>query len=457
MSKRRKPTDIQRENQRLKGKNQELKRKLDEQRKKYKELKDEFKEYKARHPETVGVKHGKTYEIKGTTKSSDNSTTGRKRGAQPGHKPYTRKKPQVIDKIQVHPVCSCPKCGGTNISEDPAETRTRYVEDIVIPKKRTTEHIIHRHYCRDCNKLVEMPVTDALPKARIGINAMLLVMYLKIGLRLPIESVIKLMQHMCGMDISEGGICSILEQLAKAFGPYYEQLLEEVQIAPARNIDETTWRIDGDKAWLWAFITKGAALYKVAQSRAHTVPLDVLGKDHEGVDIHDRFSAYETLARKCGNVQQYCWSHILGDSKELAQFYGEEGKNIHDALKETYRKADAFDHRGTDEDIERLYLNMKKRILIPYKSVKCHRFVLNLLKEKDNLFEFVKNPDVEGTNNRAERGLRHSVVARKISGGSKSLKGAEIYAKLTSVFHSLENKGIDLIQQGRNIIQTSHG
>jgi hypothetical protein len=259
------------------------------------------------------------------------------------------------------------------------------------------------------------------------------------------------------MDICEGEICLILEQLTRAFGPYYDQLKEEVRNAPSRNMDETSWRIDGENAWLWAFITEGVALYEIAQSRAHTVPLDVLGKDHNGVDIHDRFSAYETLASKCRNPQQYCWSHILGDSKELAEFHGEEGAHIHTVLKDIYRKADELDHKGTERDIKQLYSEMKERLLIPYKSTKCHRFVVNLLKRKDNLFEFVRNPEVEGTNNRAERGLRHSVVARKISGGSKSTKGAEIYAKLTSVLQTLELKGIDLVQQGHDIILTSYG
>jgi transposase len=453
MSKRKSPKDFQKENQHLKKEKRDLERKLDEHKKKYKKLQDEFKEYKARHPVTVGVKHGKAYEIKPSTKSP----SGKKRGAQKGHKPHTRRIPNVLDDILDHIVSSCPECGGTNLGEEPTEIRIRYIEDIVIPKKTTTMHIIERTYCRDCKKLVEMPVNTALPKARIGINTMLMVMYLKIGLRLPVESVVKLLKHGYGMVICEGEVCLILEQLSRAFGSYYDQLLEEVRNAPARNIDETTWRIDGEKAWLWAFITKGAALYEVAQSRAHTVPLKVLGKDHEGVDIHDRFSAYETLERKCGNPQQYCWSHILGDSKELAQFYGEDGAHIHSSLKDTYSKADAFDHMGNDEDIDRLYSDMKENLLISYKSVKCHRFVLNLLKRKDKLFEFVKNTDVEGTNNRAERGLRHSVVARKISGGSKSPKGADVYARLTSVFQSLELKGVNLLEQGNEIIRTSHG
>ena len=223
-------------------------------------------------------------------------------------------------------------------------------------------------------------------------------------------------------------------------------------------MDETSWRINGDNVWLWAFITKGEALYKIASSRSHKVPLKVLGKRPKGVDVHDRFSAYKTLARKTGKrPQQYCWSHLIADSKELAQFYGDEGKHIHQVMKKIYAKAKNFDHKGTDEDIEKLYRDMADKLNRPYKSMHCHKFVVNLLKGKDNLFQFVKNPEVEGTNNRAERALRHSVIARKISGGSRSPKGAKIYETLTSIYHTLCLRNQNLLTHGPIIILTSHG
>lgn len=42
-------------------------------------------------------------------------------------------------------------------------------------------------------------------------------------------------------------------------------------------------------------------MYMIAYSRSHEVPLEVVGKKHEGVDGHDCFSANKTLARKTKN------------------------------------------------------------------------------------------------------------------------------------------------------------
>ena len=72
-----------------------------------------------------------------------------------------------------------------------------------------------------------------------------------------------------------------------------------------------------------------------------------------------------------------------------------------------------------------------------YDHSRCSKFVKNLLKRrKEWLFQFVINPDVEPTNNRAERALRPSVIYRKTSGGSRSERGAEIYTKLYSIYYT---------------------
>ena len=99
---------------------------------------------------------------------------------------------------------------------------------------------------------------------------------------------------------------------------------------------------------------------------------------------------------------------------------------------------------------------MADELDISYKFRHCRKFVVNLLKEKD-VFEFVKNPDVDGANNAAERAIRLAVIARKIGGGSRSPKGAETYEILFSVLQILHMNGQDLLACGSEILLTSHG
>ncbi len=365
--------------------------------------------------------------------------------------------PNCIDHVRQVPVVVCPDCGGTQLSAKVQETRERTYEDIPVCTSVAIRLQIERRYCRTCRKLVETPVNEVLPGARLSLRVMLIVTWFKIRYRMTEEAIPEVLETLFGLCLSEGEVIHILSQVAQAFGPYYEQLTGDIRDASARYMDETFWRINGENACLWTFVTKGQTLYQIAASRSHEVPLKVLGKKHTGVDVHDRFSAYKTLARKTKTIQQDCWAHIITNAEELAHFYGEEGQHILQLVKDTYASAKTYDHQGTDADIERLFKTMADALNRPYKSSHCHRFVVNLLNEKNNLFEFVRNPHVEGTNNAAERALRPPVVARKISGGNRSQQGARNYEVLLSVTQTLHQNGQNLIEHGPGILLTSHG
>ena len=66
-----------------------------------------------------------------------------------------------------------------------------------------------------------------------------------------------------------------------------------------------------------------------------------------------------------------------------------------------------------------------------------------------NLLRFLDEPDtVEPTNNRAERGLRPAVIARKVSHCSKTWKGAEAHAAFMSVLCTLRQREIPRLLDG---------
>lgn len=457
---------ILRENEELRRENERLRegkeaaeakvRKIEEEKKR---VEKEFEEYKLRHPETVGVKNGKVYAIKTPAAGDPPASPKGRPGGRPGHKPAFRKTPERVDEEVSLPLLACPRCGGANLS-DVQETRNRPVEDIELGRTKVTSYATERKYCRDCRKVVESPVTAAVPGARVGLRAMLVVVYLKVGLRLPVEAIPPLLKRFFGLTVSEGEVSAIIARMAEAFGPFYGKLVEEMRERPARNIDDTEWWVSGLVKYIFAFVTKRETVYHIATKRDHKAMLEVLGEHPKGVDIHDRHSSFKTLAMKTGNrPQQDCWAHIIEDAKELAQFHGDEGKHVHETCKLIYAKGKAFDHKGNDEDIARLSRELRGNLDRPYKSKKCEGFVRNLLRDMDagELFEFVKNPDVDGTNNAAERALRKAVVARKISGGSRSENGAKNYATLLSVWETLKQRGIDLLAGGPALIQASRG
>jgi len=119
---------------------------------------------------------------------SNSKKVSRPLGAPKGHKGYARHIPERIDCIKTLNCKKCPECKA--VLGETQEVRCSHVTDIrLVSKTRTTRYDIHRKYCPKCKKIVEPEVPDALPNARFGLNLMLLVMYLKLGLRLPANKI----------------------------------------------------------------------------------------------------------------------------------------------------------------------------------------------------------------------------------------------------------------------------
>jgi len=56
---------------------------------------------------------------------------------------------------------------------------------------------------------------------------------------------------------------------------------------------------------------------------------------------------------------------------------------------------------------------------------------------------FVTEPDIDLTNNRAERALREQVVMRKVFGGLRSEAGVRIHETLSTMVATWERQGLD--------------
>lgn len=408
-------------------------------------LKRELAEYKKRHPETVGVKFGKAYVLK---TPAEPRPSGGAPGARPGHPPHLRPRPDHIDRRVPLSLERCPECQGGRLSRV-QETRTRVVEDLPAPRTEVTEYTIERRYCRDCRKLVEAEVPGVLPGAQLGLRAMHAIVQMRVQHRLTVEQIPPLLESLYGLKVSEGEVHAILAQMAEAYTPVYEGFRDAMREAPAKYLDETPWYVSGVGGYLWVAATPQELIYRFAPSRGHEEAMALLGPRPKGTMVRDRYVAYDTVARKTNLAQQLCWFHLLGDSKELAEFLGEEGRQIHEVLKTVYQAAKRVAGQGTEREVEQLWEALEGGLRNRHgASSRGERFVEDLLAQRAWLFEFVVNPEVEGTNNRAERALRPMVVARKIFGGNRSRRGAKVFEVLASVVQTLRLRGQDLMRHG---------
>ncbi len=440
------------ENKVLREENRKLKERLKKLEKEFDETKKEFEAFKTKHVITVANLR-RALNIK-----PDSKKISKPLGAPKGHHSYTRHIPERIDKIKERNISRCPHCNGR--LSDTQEIRSRYVTDILLRGKViNTRYDIHRKYCPKCGKIVEPEVPNVLPHARFGINLMLFIMYLKLGLRLPGNKIRDFLLTMYNLSISDGEISHVLRQLANAFGDYYAWLEKIVKLARVKHTDSTSWRINGKNYFAWVFIAYGVVLYKIRKRNNSRVPLSVFGNKQKGNTLCiDRHSALRALAEKAGFLLQFCWSHILDDSKKLASSFGAEGRYVHKRLKEIFAQAKSFEHTGTDEIVEQLKGEIFQLTLRHYKHLTIWKFVQNLYqRDINNLFIFVVDKEVDATNNISERELRELVLIRNISHGSKSHRGANTTAMLLSVIQTLRLNKVNVLQGLKNIVNNPSG
>lgn len=421
---------------------------LEEEVERLKKVEKEFEEFKARHAVTVENLR-KAMNIKPNTQK-----TSKPLGAPKGHKGYTRCIPERVDHIKPVIPKRCPHCG-TRLEGETQEVRSRHVTDIKLTSEaKNTRYDIHRKYCLKCKKLVELEVPNVLPHARFGLNLMLLVMYLKLGLRLPCNKICDYFATIYNIKICEGEIVVILRQLVVAFGDYYLYLEKLVKIARVKHSDTTSWRINGKNYVAWIFVAYGVVLYKIRKTNNHKVGLVFLKKQNGNVLVVDRQSNFRLLAKKSGFILQLCWSHILEDTRQLAESFGAEGKYVHRKLKEIYALAKSLNHKGSSEMVEQLIAEVFQLTLRHYRHNIVRKFVDNLYyRDGDDLFRFVTDPSIDATNNVSERELRALVIIRKISNGSRSTRGANATAMLLSVIQTLRFKKENVLQGLQQILK----
>ena len=352
-------------------------------------------------------------------------------GPPKGHKANHRPKPDYVDETVDLALHNCPDC--SNELGKVVETRERFIEDIKPTKPHVRKYLIHRYYCRHCEKIVYDKPKE-VPRSRFGLNLLVLISFLRYGMHMPFNKIATQLDICYGMHVSEGTIQNELTRFAGYLGPEHERIKREIRELAAVNVDETGWRINGKNMWLWNFITNKHELLVIRDSRGKNVPYEILGRCYEGIVTSDCLATYANLGYK----QQKCWAHLL---RETGKMNSDQGKLLHSELKHLLCLAKSGNHTS-DDLASMLDATINKGFTDPWcKSIVSRR----LTKYRHEWFTFVNHPDVTDTNNAAERGLRQSVVMRKITGGNRSFQGARNHEVTKSVMQTWNKHGIDFM------------
>jgi transposase len=369
--------------------------------------------------------------------------SGRSQGAQPGHRGKGRKllPAEAVDRVVDHRPQRC-GCGHRFEEGDaegagtPARHQVTELPEIAV---EVTEHRRHRSRCPDCGKATRAELPADVPAGAFGPRLEAAVATLAVRNRVSRRDTVELAGELFGAGLASGTVDAILARTGQALEEPYEGLLECIRNAPVLNVDETGWKLRGDKRALWGAVTSRAAVFRIAPDRHEREAIALLGKDFEGILGSDRWWAYRGFDP---DRRQVCWSHLIRDLTAHAEGlaaqkrFGEAGLDIARRLFEAW---DRFQEHGDRRRLKREVAPLKRELKALLRRGCKGRpnkltwgFSKNLLKIWPALWTFTVLEGVEPTNNVAERALRGPVIYRKLSLGSQSERGEQTIERLLS-------------------------
>ena len=468
---------LHRENERLLRENEELRRKVAEREKliaeREKQIADAEKQIADAEKQIADLER----QLAGRKKNSTNSSkppssdglageqrprgrthkSKRKPGAQPGHPGHHRAlvPSTEVNAMEVVLPKQCGHCGESLPQElgqttTQGEPRRHQVTEVPAVKAHITEYQLPNVVCGQCGKTTQAPLPQEIA-GQFGPQLTALIAYWTVVCRLPRRLVEAMLGDVLGIEISLGSTQKAWEEVSQAVAQPVAQLQEQLPREAVLNVDETGWRTNGDKRWIWGLVAQQFVFYVVASTRGAEVLVSLLGAVFRGILCNDRWVSY--LSYHSGRMQ-LCWAHLKRNILGIADYARSASSQqfCRDALAIVARlfrlwcrfRGDLRDRRGNPQPLDRRQL-IEKSIPLQKKLfalAEAHlddadREVRNLATalfvHSERLFTFLEVEGVEPTNNVSERILRTAVQWRKISFGNRSRNGEIATARLLTV------------------------
>ena len=368
----------------------------------------------------------------------------KKPGQKLGHAGITRATPDQIDEIIEETLLEYPDCH--HPLGEPIGVEEQVQEDIIPAHMRVRKYRRHKYGCACCGKEVLAPYhPEHVPMGYLGANVLIQAAILKYHHCLPYRKIRELFQELAGITVSPGGLSQALTRVSHWLGIEKAALLAAIRGSPQLHVEETGWRLDGKKSWVWALVNKRLASYHVDRSRARKVLQKLLGPDFDGTLISDFFSVYLKLPYR----MQKCLVHLLREfhdcaktdrTTEFVRAYRKIKRLINDARRLHARHGFIPDGRYL-----RLRLRLEERLFdfttATYTNKNMQRLSKRFVQSWLDMFRFLKDPSLDWNNNRAERMIRPNVIYRNRSYGNRSDRGAEAHGTIMSLMQTLRLQG----------------
>jgi transposase len=406
----------------------------------------------------------------GFEKKPPKQKSGKKRGAQPGHKGNSRDLYPIEECSEVidHHPGKCASCGEPLSGSDTNPYRHQIVEiPPILPI--VIEHRLHQLTCTGCGTKTRARLPEDVNPSGYGVRLVALVALLSGVYRNSQRMVQSAMEEVFGVELSLGTVNKLRQEASNAVASSVMQAKLYIQSSNIVGADETSFNqgnIDGfnpeqRKAWLWVAVTPLVTFFEIALTRCTQGAKNLLGENFRGILNSDRHGAYNWVDLE---KRQLCWAHLKREFIKISERPGVSAQ-LGTALVKQQEKLFELWHRVRDGTLSRcdfveLVQEIRSKINGTLQEAdqysigtrektplaKTVRTCRQLLKVEPAMWLFVTSEGVEPTNNAAERAIRPAVIWRRTSFGSQSSAGSNFVARMLTVVTTLKS-------QKRNVLE----
>jgi len=376
----------------------------------------------------------------------------RRRGGQPGHTKYERTfSLSDADVVDTYPLDRCPSCADTAlvpVDGGPIHYQYELVEKPIL----LHAHHAQAYWCATCDTRSTATLPPALrPAGLVGSRLTSLISLLKGGGHLSYTTLQALLHDGLGTPLSTGMLAKVVDKVSQALQPIYQPLVETLPEQAHLNIDETSHKDQGDLLWTWVFSAPAFTVFHIADTRSSQVLEDLLTCECEAVLGHDCFSAYRAYMEKSPVTVQFCLAHLIREVRFLSEsanvHIAAYGQRLLDRLKALFQLIHRRDQLQP-ETFQRRLESLRDDFLQKARRTQAGGAAATLAQRfrtyGHDYFTFITCPDIEPTNNVAERALRFCVIDRRITQGTRGRKGQQWCERFWTIRQTCRQQGVSV-------------
>ena len=394
---------------------------------------------------------------------SQKSSSGKKSGAQPGHRGSFRSlaDQSQVDEFVDHYPQRCGECHQDLSQDESRDSATlgsperHQVFEIPRVAAKLWEHRLHTLTCAHCGVATKAELPPDISKNSFGPRLQALTAILTGRYHLSRRAVQNFLEQVLGVPISEGSIYAFEQATSAALEAPYKEIHQAASDAPIRHLDETGWKHNKARGWVWVVAAQMCTLFFLAGSRAREVLTKSFGTvlQDNGINVSDRYRAYLCFPMV---RRQICHAHLKRDYRKMKE-RGGPGAEVGEAALAAHHDIFLLYHRCRTGEINRAVFRqeikpLKKRLYFALQAgtkladKEIAGMCRDILAHWLAMWTFVRVAGVEPTNNNAERPIRKVVLWRKGSFGTRSESGCRFVERMLSVTETCRQMERDLLE-----------